>query len=112
MSVDNSHTDRRLGVSSDRRVDRSGIWRFAIHEGQISARHRPIGQLGYEADNRHFRAGNHQQTTGVFVEAMDDSGSRQGRLIRPMVQNPIHQGAAPIARSRVSHQPRGLVDHQ
>jgi hypothetical protein len=76
VGVNHGHADRRLRVPSDRRVDRSIFGRFAIHEGQISPRHRPIGQLGYEADDGYFRARDHQQTTGVFVQPMNDSGSR------------------------------------
>jgi hypothetical protein len=90
MGINDRHPNRRLRIPPDWRVDRSTFWRFAIDECQIAPRHRPISQLGHETDDRQFRAGDDQQSTGVFVQAMDNPGAGQARLIRPMMQNTIH----------------------
>ncbi|MOA16144.1 hypothetical protein D3C78_1363390 [compost metagenome] len=43
---------------------------------------------------------------------MDDAGARDIDDVRHMVQQRVEQGAISVARSRVDHQPGGLVDHQ
>jgi hypothetical protein len=88
--INDRHPNRRLRIPPDWCVNRSRIWRFAIDEGQITPRHRPIRQLGHETDNRQFRAGDYQQPTSIFVQTMDNPGAGQARLIWPMMQNTIH----------------------
>ena len=53
-----------------------------------------------------------QQSARILVKAMHDSGPRQLRQLRGMVQQPVHQGSAGISRSGMDDQARGFVDDQ
>lgn len=53
-----------------------------------------------------------QAAAGVLVEAMNQSGTRQGRQLRIEVQEPVDQRAGGIAGAGMNHQSGRFVDDQ
>jgi len=66
----------------------------------------------YEVGVRTGCSGHGQTSGGVLVQAMDQPGPRQGFQGRIEMQQPVDQRSIGVARARVHHQPRRLVDNQ
>ena len=64
----------------------------------------------------HIVFGNHQQTAGVFIDAVNNAGANYPidarKRIATMIQQCIDQGAVAVAGCRVYYHPFGLVDHE
>src|SRR5262245_11911814 len=71
-----SHLHAVARVAADRYIDNAfGGAHAAVNDGEIAARNGPRGELGHQVVVRGLRLGDHQQTGGVLVEAMHDSGA-------------------------------------
>ena len=63
---------------------------------------------------RFIRFRHNQATAGLFVETMHNSRSlhsADSRKGRKMMQESIHQGVLPVARTGMNHQTGWLIDH-
>ena len=57
------------------------------------------------------RARHDQQPAGVLVDAVHEAGARHALELRVMREQRVLQRVLAIARARVHHEPRRLVDH-
>lgn len=58
------------------------------------------------------RLGHHQESAGILVEPVHDSGPRYQGELREAMQEGVLQGAVRISGGRMHHQSRRLVDHE
>ena len=73
---------------------------FACGDGPAQRRHR-LQRLAH-----------HHQPAGVLVKPVHNAGPRQAGRAGMVRQQPVHEGARPVACSRVHHQASRLVDDQ
>ncbi|MCY1235749.1 hypothetical protein D9M72_483780 [compost metagenome] len=99
-------------IAADGRVDGALVIGAAPHQRDIGALDRARLQPAHQVGLRGQRARHHHQPGGFLVEPVHDARARQRRGGGVAVQQPVEHGAAPVAGSRVHHQPGGLVDHQ
>jgi hypothetical protein len=109
---DHRHAGARPGVPAHGCVHGAAGDDAPAHQGVVVARHAAGPQLGHQIGVRAQGLGDHQQAGGVLVEAVHDAGPGQGAQFRAMAQQAVEQGAVAIARTRMHHQPGGLVEHQ
>src|SRR5439155_572763 len=105
------HANPRADVAAHRGIDHSARRRIALHDREVHAAHRPIGELLREVGLRGYGFRHHQQAARVLVETVDDAGpwySGQGRRMR---QQRVEKRAVRLARARMHDQARRLVDH-
>lgn len=84
-----------------------------MDHGQVAPVHRMIMELAPQVGMVGFRAGDHQQTRRVLIDAMDDAGPvRCAPLeIGDMVEQGVHQRAIGMTGRRMDHHANRLVHH-
>lgn len=116
-------TDRRLAavgyrhalahaaVATDRRIDLAAGGHYTNHDALVDTadftRLHLFDQLGLRLQG----LGYHHQARGVFVQAVNDTGTWHVDDVRHMVQQRVEQGTTGMPGSRVHNQPGRLVDH-
>ncbi len=116
-------TDRRLAaigyrhalahaaVATDRRIDLAAGGDYTNHDALVDTadftRLHLFDQLGLRLQG----LGYHHQARGVFVQAVNDTGTWHVDDVRHMVQQRVEQGTTGMPGSRVHNQPGRLVDH-
>ena len=74
-----------------------------------------IGKLLLQVQVRPIVASHNHQSTGSFVEAMDDSGpllASQNRQLPQSMKQSMNERAGVVAFRRMDHHSRGFVDHR
>ena len=112
LTVNHCHPDPLRRIAADGLIDLGALGDQPGNQGQVAPPHRAIGQLFGQCRHRRLRSRNNHQATGVLVQTMHDAGARQGSLRRKPMQQPVEQGAMPVARSGMHHQTGPLVHHQ
>ena len=103
------------GVAADGPDDRAPVAAgHPMHHRQVLARGHPLLDLHLQLHQGLLAFGHHDAPGGVLVEAVHDAGAHltaDPRQVGAMVQQPIHQGAVLVARSRMHREAGGLVEH-
>ena len=76
-------------MAAERLVDAVACGNVAMHEGEVSASHRPFLQLADEMRMRAQVVGDDEQAAGVFVETVHDAATRQLCGFRKVVQKGV-----------------------
>lgn len=103
-----------LGMSRDRGIDVDRLPEMAPHQHSVEPQHLTAGDRVRETPVRLVGLSHHQQARRVLVEPVDDPGpaTRSRGERRAAGDQRIQQGVAPVARSRMNHESRGLVEHE
>ncbi len=109
-AVGDRHALAHAAVATDRGVDLATGGDHPDDDALINAadlaRLHLLDQLGLRLQG----LGDHHQTGGVLVQAVNDTRTRYVDDVWHVVQQRIEQGAAGVPGSRVHDQPGGLVD--
>ena len=81
-----------------------------VSNGQVLTAHVPSRNQVDQRIHGLACTGHHHQAAGVLVQAMHDACAGHFAGLRVQRQQTIEQRAAPVARGRMHHQTRGLVD--
>ena len=101
-------------IASDRPLDRAArVLRNAVHEPEIFAFDAPRLHRDAQRRQRFGRLGYDQQSRGIAVEPMHESGAQRIAGQRADVREQrVDQRAARRTVRRMRHHPGGLIDHQ
>src|ERR671931_1221859 len=83
----------------------------ALYQGLVFPLQRAVLQLLDKLGMSAQRAGDYQQPESIFIEPVHDTGAWQGRKIWVMMEQRIEQGALAVARPRMHHPTRRLIDN-
>jgi hypothetical protein len=113
----NRHAEPVSRVSADRGLDHArSIRKPTVHQRQVAALHAPRRQLARERLMRVIGLGNDEEPGGPTVQPVHDTWSpsaADARERRAAVrQESVDERPCPVARTRVYHEPSGLVHHQ
>lgn len=112
--VNDRHALTVAVIPANGRVDaRRLLGEAAVHQRPVAASQGATLQLRREMAVGTLSLGDHQQTTGVAVEAVNDSGTFGAPQQRPGVAalaQPVGQSSVGVTRGRVDDEPGGLVD--
>lgn len=109
---DDGHALTLLAMTADRRIYLATGRDHPDHYSLVHATHATRLQLCDQAGMSLEGLGDHHQTGGVLVQAMDDAGTRHVLEPRHMVQQGVEQCAIGMPSSWMHHQSGGLVQHQ
>ena len=109
---DHRHAGPMRRMTSDRRIDLAVPGDVAVHQREVRARDGPRLELAHEIGLRGGRFCDYQQTTGVLVEAVHDTRTRQASQLRRVREQRIEQRPVPVAAARMNDEPRRLVQDE
>ena len=100
------------GVAIDSSIDFTPAGKNPVADSEVLAGYRAIRECPNQGGMRRQRLRDEQQSTGVFVQPMNDAGTRQRFQLRHMRQQAVHERTAGVPRARMHDQSGGLVDDQ
>ena len=114
--ADDRHALTVAQITPDVATDRALAWtRHAPGHGSVGAGDAVGGKLGREGLMGRVGLGRDHQSAGLLVEPVHDAGTAHTadsrKRFTAMGEQGVDQGAVGIARGRVHHKTRGLVDH-
>src|ERR1044071_1184496 len=88
---------------------------LTAHQCLVNLFHAAPGKLSRERKMSIVVLGDHQAATGIFIEPMDDPGTRHtadsAELAPAMMQQRVHKRVLLVAGGWMHHQSGGLVEH-
>ena len=99
-------------MTTDRGIDRAAGRQHGIDDSEILPPDVAGLQGGDKPGVRRQVARHHHQAAGFLVEAVHNTGARQCRQVRGVIQQRIQQRPVRIARRGMHHQPRRFVNDQ
>ena len=99
-------------MPADSGIHFSATHQFAMRQRQVLTLHGACFQLAHQRSLRDECLGHCQQTAGVLVYPMHNTGARHCFKLRRVMQQCIEQSAFPVTAARMHHQADRLVDHQ
>ena len=113
LQVDHSHSETVGGVAADRLLhfNRVRVAPGPARQGKVLALYIACGNHVHQGIHGGAAAGQYHEAAGVLVEPVNNACPWQRCTGRVKRKQPIEQRASPVARRRVHHQTRRLVDH-
>ena len=99
-------------VPTDRRIDRTVFARHPADQGAVKPFDRAGLQLPDQMCMGGQRFGDNHQAGRILIQPMHNTGPGNLAEHRVIGQQPIEQGALPVAGRRMHHQTGRLIDHQ